>query len=71
MARKPSVNTNPVANQYAGHSERIVEYSYADGSSDIPGGLISLRWDESAGILSVHLYRHDPKVRVTVNDSGD
>ena len=57
---KPSVNTNPVANQYAGHTERIIEYSSPNG-----GGLISLRTMDD-GTLRVDLYRHDPTVTIVV-----
>ena len=57
---KPSVNTNPVANQYTGRTERIIEYSSPNG-----GGLISLRVMDD-GTLRVDLYRHDPTVTITV-----
>lgn len=58
--RKPSVNTNPVANQVSGKNERIIEFSSNNG-----GGLISL-WEMADGTLSVHLYRHDDTVKITV-----
>ncbi len=67
---KPKVNTNPVANTYAGPAERIVEYSMPGKAT---GGLIAFRWvddadsdDPDAGTLVVDVYRHDPNVRVHV-----
>lgn len=61
--RKPSVKTKCVANAYAAPTERIVEYS-ANGI----GGLISFTIQED-GTLFVHLYRHDPRVEVTVSEA--
>lgn len=63
MAR-PTVNTNPVANQYAGTGERIVEFG--SGKSGGPGGLISFTRNDD-GSLSVNLYRLDPGVVVHVS----
>lgn len=57
---KPKVTTNPVANNYAGPNERIVEYSTRSGL----GGLIAFR--ETDDGLTVDLYRHDEKVAVRV-----
>lgn len=58
MAR-PRVNTNPVANQYAGPDERIIEYSSKAG-----GGLIAFRVTDD-GKLLVQPYRHDDTVVIT------
>ena len=58
---KPRVITNCVANHYAGPTERIIEYSFPDGS----GGLISLFVD-SDGNPRVDLYRHDTNVQIVV-----
>lgn len=60
---KPKVTTDPVANQYAGPNERIVEYSTRSGL----GGLIAFR--ETDDGLTVDLYRHDPKVEVRIGDA--
>ena len=60
---KISVNTSPVADQYAGRDEKIIEYSSPNG-----GGLISFRLMDD-GTLSVDLYRHDPTVRVRVGEA--
>lgn len=63
--RKPSVNTNPGANTYAGPGERIVEYSSPAG-----GGLIAFRVGRPDGaradVLTVDLYQHDPWVEIRV-----
>lgn len=59
---KPKVDTNPVANQYAGPNERIIEYS--DRATGL-GGLISIRRTD-AGELVVDVYAHDAKVDVRV-----
>ena len=56
--RKPTVTTNPVANQYAGPAERIIEYSAGE-----LGGLISLRSTDD-GRLIVEPYRHDNGVEI-------
>lgn len=56
--RKPSVNTNPVANKYTGPHERIIEVSSAYG-----GCLIGLRLMQD-GRLLVDVYREDPTVNV-------
>jgi len=63
MTRKPSVSTRCVANFYAGPEERIVEFSAPSGA----GGLISLQVG-SDGKLSVHVYRLDDDVTVTVEN---
>lgn len=66
---KIKVNTSPVADQYSGRDEKIIEYSCPDGTSDVPGGLISFRWmtpEDGEPFLSVQLYRHDAKVRIDV-----
>lgn len=61
---KPRVTTNPVANQYTGPAERIVEFS--DPDTDGPaGGLIALRRNPR-GRLTVSVYRCDPTVDVIV-----
>ena len=74
MARsKIRVNTSPVANAYSAPDEKIIEYSYPDGSSGVPGGLISFRWitpEDGPPFLYVDLYRHDSKVRIHVG-KGD
>lgn len=66
--RKPRVHRGP-ADHYAAPGEVIVEYSYPDGTSKTPGGLISFRWiDPEAASgeprLVVTLYRHDDKVNI-------
>lgn len=63
MARKPSINTSPVASHYASPGERIIEYS-----SEAGGGLVSFRvlqGDTGADRLAVHLYRQDQSVMIT------
>lgn len=54
---KPKVDTRPVASNYAGPTERIVEYSH-DGL----GGLIAIQ--PVTGGLGVYLYRHDENVKI-------
>lgn len=61
---KPRVNTNPVANQYTGAGERIVEYSSANG-----GGLIAFH-QTGDGRLIVYLYRHDATVDIRVSENA-
>jgi hypothetical protein len=61
--RKPRVNTNPGANQYAAPGERIIEYTMPDGT----GGLISF-WTSDTGKTHVHLYRADPGIVITVSE---
>ena len=58
--KKPRVTVNCVANRYAGAGERIVEFSFADGT----GGLVSF----VQTILSntVVVYNVDPGVEVRV-----
>ena len=71
--RKPRVDPRPGADHYAMAGEKIIEYSYPDGTSETPGGLISFRWAPPPGepdaepVLNVTLYRHDAKVRVHVS----
>lgn len=59
--KRPRVTVNPVADQYHGPRERIVEFSGTRW-----GGLISLREDET-GKLTLELYRLDPSVVVRVS----
>lgn len=59
---KASINTNPVANRYAGSNEKIIEYSSPNG-----GGLIAFTVQHD-GILRVDLYRHDPTVTIQVGN---
>lgn len=67
---KPSVNTNPIANQYVdGSVERIVEFHNGKKGSALAGGLISLRRLED-NTLDVLLYRLDAGVRVHVSRDG-
>ena len=54
------VNTSPVANQYAGRDERIVEFSSPNG-----GGLIAFALLDD-GTLRIDVYRQDPTVVVVV-----
>lgn len=61
---KPKIDVNPVANQYTGRDERIVEFS-----SDAGGGLISLRVQDES--LRVEVYRTDDSVRVITPGPGD
>jgi len=58
---KPMVETNPVANRYAGPNERIVEYATRSGK----GGLIAFR-ETNDGQLLVDLYQHDAAVEIRV-----
>lgn len=58
---KPSVNVNPVANQYTERDERIIEFSSSAG-----GGLIGLKVMDD-GTLRVDVYRCDPTVSVAVS----
>lgn len=60
---KPKVTTNPVANQYAGPNERIIEYSHKG-----LGGLIAFRQTED-GNLRVDLYRHDEGVQINTGQA--
>lgn len=61
---KPTVNTNPVANRYAGRDELIVEYS-----SNAGGGVINMRVID--GRLSVDLYGHDSTVDIRVGKGSE
>jgi hypothetical protein len=61
MTRRSSrvhVNTSPVADQYAGGGERIIEFDSPSG-----GGLISFQ-ENGDGTLRVDIYRCDPTVKV-------
>jgi len=60
--RKVKVTLNPVANTYAGTSERIIEYSSPNG-----GGLISFRLSDD-GHLIIDMYREDESVLILVGD---
>ncbi len=62
---KPTVDKDPVANQYAGRTERIVEFG--SGEPNGPGGLISFTRNDD-GTLHVSLYRLDKGVVVTVSE---
>jgi hypothetical protein len=61
-AKRPRITTPCVADRYHGLGERIVEFSFPDGS----GGLISLRSVEVNGatVNLVELYRLDASVLV-------
>lgn len=61
---KPKVTVNPVANNYAGSNERIVEYSVR-GPNGTLGGLIALRLTDD-GTLVLDLYNHDKGVDIRV-----
>jgi len=65
---KVHVNTRPVADQYSGPGEKIIEYS-APGGHGI-GGLIAFRWDADSATMRVDLYRHDPAVTINVGPAG-
>lgn len=56
--RKPRVTLKCQVNAHTGRTERIVEFSFPDGS----GGLISFRQNDSGPIVEV--YRVDRSVRV-------
>jgi hypothetical protein len=60
---KPTVNTNPVANQYTSGNERIIEFSDRKVGG---GGLISLRRTQGDDRLMVSVYRCDPIIDVIV-----
>ena len=68
---KPSVNTNPIANNYVdGTVERVVEFhNGVRNSTGHAGGLISLRRLED-NTLDVLLYKLDAGVRVHVSRDG-
>lgn len=59
-----SINTRPVASQYASREEQIIEFS-----SPVGGGLISFAITNDDQ-LSVHVYRQDLTVRVTAGEEG-
>lgn len=62
---KPSVNTKPVASQYAALNERIIEFTNGSRSAEAhKGGLIAFR-DLDDGTFLVSVYRTDPGVIVT------
>ena len=58
-SQKPRVIINCVANQYASPGERIIEFSFPDGT----GGLISFY----SGNKTVSVYRVDDSVDVSVH----
>lgn len=58
--KKPKIITKCVANQYTAKNERIIEFS-----NGMYGGLIRFINTED-GKMSVHVYRQDTEVRVTV-----
>ena len=60
--KKAKLTTKCVANQYAGPSERIIEFSFPDGS----GGLISFLPANGARKNRVDVYRIDKSVKVLV-----
>ncbi len=62
MANKIKVNTSPVADNYSGTNEKIIEFSSPNG-----GGLISFRLMDD-GTLRVDVYRQDPTVTVRVGE---
>ena len=59
---KPTVSLRCPANAYTGPGERIVEFSFPDGS----GGLISFRSIGPQATPTVELYRLDPAIKVAV-----
>lgn len=63
-SRTVSVNTNPVANGYAGPNGRIIEFSSPNG-----GGLIAFR-EMDDGTLRVEVYRIDETVTVSVEPAA-
>jgi hypothetical protein len=62
---KPRVLLKCVANHYAARDERIIEFSFSDGS----GGLIAFHEEETN---LVNVYRVDKNINVRVNmDNGE
>lgn len=59
--KRPTVTTRCVADSFHAPNERMVEFSGPAGN----GGLISLAAMPD-GTLSVHIYRYDTNVRITV-----
>lgn len=64
-SRKIKINTSPVANNYAGTEEKIIEFSSPAG-----GGLISFRLRDD-GKLGIDVYNYDPTVLVNVGKPND
>jgi len=62
--KRVKVNTRPVAANYADADETIIEFTSPDGL----GGLISFR-PVAGGLMLVHLYRLDPQVIVSVQET--
>jgi hypothetical protein len=60
--RKPSVKTKCPAASYAGPLERIVEFSFSDGT----GGLIRLAEGDNGNFVT--LYRLDGSINIYLND---
>lgn len=60
--KKPKVTVNCVASRYAGHNERIIEFS---GNNTNQGGLISLSFTDD-GKVRVDVYRQGSDVVVNV-----
>ena len=59
---KPTVKVNCVANHYTAPNERIIEYTFPDGT----GGLIAFfAANEHHGPI-VNLYCHDRKVEINI-----
>ncbi len=65
-AKRPSVTVNPVADRYSMQGERIIEFS-----SEVGGGLISLRVSNDGKQLLVDLYRCDPTVVVRTPSTSE
>jgi hypothetical protein len=65
MARKPRVDTNPVANAYSSDSERVIEFVSNSPDHTNIGGLVSFRRNDD-GTLHVHVYALDAGVTITV-----
>lgn len=63
MASQIKINTKPVADAYAAHGEKVIEFS-----SPTAGGLISFALADD-GRLTVTLYRLDPTVDVSISDA--
>ncbi len=61
--KRPKVNTNPVANHYAGPAETIIEFGGTNADFQYRGGLISIR-EMPGGRMRVEIYRTDPGVDV-------
>lgn len=64
--KKPRVLTRCVANAHAGPGERIVEFSFPDGT----GGLISFHTETAQLPNRVEVYRTDPSIEVVGAQPG-